>query len=56
MREFKESIPYQYLHWSEGNNRLFIQYVHGYMKKLRPGYEVVRITDKGRFAVLRKKG
>ncbi len=55
LTELKEPIPHEYQYWSEGNKHLFKRYVQGYISKNRPDWELVRIEDKGRVAVLRKK-
>lgn len=55
MNEYKQPIPDCY-HWLCTNNKQFIGYVSAYVRHNYPGYELVRVEDKGRWAVIRKKG
>lgn len=52
--EYKEPIPHFYIDIANGNRQLFKRYVAAYIKRTYPKYELVRIENKGRIAIIRQ--
>ncbi|MGP4041925.1 hypothetical protein ACTWP4_18785 [Gracilibacillus sp. D59] len=55
MRDLKEPIPHFYITLANEDGHLFKRYVIGYMERTRPDYELIRIIDQGKLALLTKK-